>query len=170
MNIQTIVSKAAYSPFYRWLLNLALNRMVPFNKPHDFRVVEIADHQLKTLIPYKKRNFNHIRGLHACALATISEFTTGFLLLTKLDATKYRLIMQRLEMDYHYQGKMDAVASFTISPEWLQERVYDPLKNQEAVVVICEVMIHDIKGNHLTTGHVHWQIKDWQKVKTKVVS
>jgi acyl-coenzyme A thioesterase PaaI-like protein len=170
MNVNTIVSKAAHSPFYRWLLNMALNRMVPFNKPHGFRIVEIGDHHLKTLIPYKKRNFNHIRGLHACALATISEFTTGFLLLSKLDGTKYRLIMQRLEMDYHYQGKMDAVASFTIPPEWLREHIYDPLKNQEAVVVVCEVMIHDMKGNHLTTGHVHWQIKDWQKVKTRVAS
>jgi hypothetical protein len=78
--------------------------------------------------------------------------------------------MQRLEMDYHYQGKMDAIASFSASDEWLQEKIYDPLRAAESVVVICEVKIHDVRGNHLTTGHVHWQIKDWQKVKTKVAS
>ncbi|HEY0655032.1 MAG TPA: DUF4442 domain-containing protein, partial [Chryseosolibacter sp.] len=118
-------------------------------------------------IPYRKSNFNHIRGLHACALATISEFTTGFLLVSKLDAKKYRLIMQRLEMDYHYQGKMDAFAEFQISEAWLAENIYTPLKSKDSVVVNCQVRIHDTKGNHLTTGNVFWQIKDWAKVKTK---
>lgn len=163
-----IVQKAKTSSFYLTLLNWSLNRMIPFNKPHGFRILEIGDHHLRTLIPYRRRNFNHIRGLHACALATISEFTTGFLLVTKLDAKKYRLIMQRLEMDYHYQGKMNATATFTISEDWLQQQIYDPLKTQDAVVIICEVKIHDEQGNHLTTGKVYWQIKDWQKVKTRL--
>jgi acyl-coenzyme A thioesterase PaaI-like protein len=163
-----IVEKAKHSSLYLKLLNWSLDRMIPFNKPHGFRVVEIGDHHLKTFIPYKKRNFNHIRGLHACALATISEFTTGFLLVTKLDAKKYRLIMQRLEMDYHYQGKTDAYAEFRLSPEWFESSIYAPLKTQDATVVICEVKIFDEKQNQLTTGRVHWQVKDWSKVKTKV--
>ena len=162
-----ILQKARTSGFYRKLLNWSLDRKVPFNKPHGFEIVEIGDYHLRTRIPYKRKNFNHIRGLHACALATISEFTTGFLLLTKLDGKKYRLIMQRLEMDYHYQGKMDALATFTISEEWLKEKIYEPLKSTEAVVIPCEVKIHDAKGNHLTTGTIFWQFKDWAKVKTK---
>jgi acyl-coenzyme A thioesterase PaaI-like protein len=164
----TILQKAKASSFYRTILNWSLNRMIPFNKPHDFRILEIGDYHLKTVIPYKRKNFNHIRGLHACALATISEFTTGFLLVSKLDSKKYRLIMQRLEMDYHYQGKMDATATFSISEEWLHQNIYEPLQSQEAVVIGCEIKIHDAKGNHLTTGKVYWQIKDWQKVKTKL--
>lgn len=168
LNPFSILEKAKTSSLHRRLLNWGLDRMVPFNKPHRFSILEIQDYHLKTLIPYRKRNLNHIRGLHACALATVSEFTTGLLLLSQLDQKKYRLIMQRLEMDYHYQGKMDAMASFTISPEWLQENVYAPLATQDSVVVICEIKIHDVSGNHLTTGHVYWQIKDWQKVKTKI--
>jgi hypothetical protein len=35
-------------------------------------------------------------------------------------------------------------------------------------VIICEVKIHDAAGNHLTTGKVFWQVKDWAKVKTKI--
>jgi hypothetical protein len=162
-----VIQKAKGSSFYRTLLNWSLSRMIPFNKPHGIRVIEVKDYSLKTLLPYRRSNFNHIRGLHACGLATVSEFTTGFLLISKLDAKKYRLIMQRLEMDYHYQGKMDAFAEFAISEAWMQEHIFDPLKKQDAVVVICEVRIHDSNGNHLTTGRVHWQIKDWNKVKTK---
>jgi acyl-coenzyme A thioesterase PaaI-like protein len=162
-----IIEKAKHSAFYLRLLNWSLDRMIPFNKPHGFKILEIGDFHLRTKIPYRKKNFNHIRGLHACALATISEFTTGFLLVSKLDGKKFRLIMQRLEMDYHYQGKMDAMAEFSASEHWLEEKIYLPLKNQDAVVVVCEVKINDVKGNHLTTGQVYWQIKNWEKVKTK---
>ena len=162
-----ILQKAKHSSFYLMVLNWSLNRMIPFNKPHGFKVVEIGDYHLKTLMPYRRRNFNHIRGLHACGLATISEFTTGFLLLSSLDMKKYRIIMQRMEMNYHYQGKMDATAEFIISKEWLNDNVVKPLQTQEAVVVPCEVKIHDVKGNHLTTGIIFWQFKEWAKVKTK---
>ena len=162
-----IIEKAKHSPFWRWVMNQALNRMVPFNSPHKFQVVEFGDHILKALIPYRRSNFNHIRGLHACALATISEFATGFLLLSRLDKKKYRLIMQRIEMDYHYQGKMDAYAEFRTSDEWFQQQIILPLKSRESVIVPCVIKIHDVKGNHLTTGKVFWQIKDWEKVKTK---
>ena len=167
-NPDEILKKARTSSFYRGLLNWSLSRMIPFNKPHGFAVVEVEEFRLKTLMPYKRSNFNHIKGLHACGLATISEFTTGFLLLSSLDMKKYRIIMQRLEMDYHYQGKMDATAEFTISKQWLDDQVITPLKTQDAILVPCEVKIHDIKGNHLTTGKVFWQIKSWDKVKTKV--
>lgn len=162
-----LVEKAKTSSFYRGILNFALDRMIPFNKPHGFKIVDVSDYSLKTLLPYRRKNFNHIRGIHACAMATVSEFTTGFLLISRLDAKKYRLIMQRLEMDYHYQGKMDAFASFTISEDWLKEKIYQPLQQQESVIIPCEVKIHDSKGNHLTTGKVFWQVKDWAKVKTK---
>jgi hypothetical protein len=165
-----ILQKAKTSSFYLKVLNWSLNRMIPFNKPHGFKIVSIGDNFLKTLIPYRNSNFNHIRGLHACALATLSEFTTGFLLINKLDVKKYRIIMQRLEMDYHYQGKMDAFAEFSISDAWMMDEIITPLQSHDAVVVACEIKISDSKGNHLTTGKVFWQIKDWGKVKTKVSS
>ena len=75
--------------------------------------------------------------------------------------------MQRIEMDYHYQGKMDALAEFRTSDEWFQQQIILPLRTQDAVIVPCEIKIHDVKGNHITTGKVFWQIKAWTKVKTK---
>lgn len=142
--------------------------MVPFNKPHGFKILEIGDDHLKTFVPYKRSNFNHIKGIHACALATLSEFTTGFLLLVKLDPKKYRLIMQKLEMEYHYQAKMNAFAYFSISENWLNAEVYHPLKTTDRVTIDSVVKIFDSDNNHLSTGNVTWQIKDWDKVKTKV--
>lgn len=161
------IERAKHSKFYLWLLNAGLARMIPFNKPHGFKILEVGDYHIKLLIPYKRKNLNHIRGLHACALATISEYATGLLLISKLGFDTYRIIMQRLEMDYHYQGKMDATAHFAISKEWLDQNIYLPLKSQESAIVVCEIKIYDAKENHLTTGKVHWQIKEWKRVKTK---
>ena len=168
MNLNRLVTKAKSSGFYLWILNIGLNRMVPFNKPHGFKVQEIGDFHLTTKAPYNRRNFNHIKGIHACALATLAEFTTGLLLLIKLDPKKYRLIMQKLTMEYHYQARMDAEAIFSISDEWLRLNVLEPLTTEEKVTVNCEVKIHDIQNNHLATGIITWQIKKWDKVRTKV--
>lgn len=168
INPANLIEKAKTSSLYLKLLNWGLFRMIPFNAPHQFSVLEIKDWEIKTVLPYIRKNLNHISGLHACALATVSEFTTGLMLMTRLPSSQYRLILQRLEMEYHFQGKMTAYGSFAISQTWINENVISPLQNQESVVVPCEVKIHDSKGNHLTTGKVFWQIKDWSKVKTKV--
>lgn len=168
INLSRLISRAKKSGFYLRVLNIGLNQMVPFNRPHGFKVLEIGDNHLKTLVPYKRRNFNHIKGIHACALATLAEFTTGLLLLIKLDPKNYRLIMQKLEMEYHYQARMDAFAIFTISDEWLRLKILGPLSTDDKVTVNCEVKIHDMEKNHLATGIITWQIKKWDKVKTKV--
>ena len=168
MNTTKLVEKAKNSSFYLWLLNMGITRMIPFNKPHGFRVKEISDTKLVTFLPYKKLNINHIRGLHACALATLSEFTTGLLMISRLDPKKYRIILKTLEMEYHYQGKMDGYGTFEMDNDWLQANIYTPLERADSTVVICEIKIHDSDGNHLTTGKVHWQVKSWDKVRTKL--
>jgi acyl-coenzyme A thioesterase PaaI-like protein len=170
MNVSKLIERARHSAFYLWLLNVGLQYKIPFNKPHGFRIIEIGEYEVKILIPYKRKNLNHIRGLHACALATVSEYTTGLLLISNLGFDTYRLIMQRLEVDYHYQGKSDSVAEFQISPEWLRNTIVEPLQTLESVVVPCEVKIHDKQGKHLTTARIYWQIKKWTSVRTKVAS
>jgi acyl-coenzyme A thioesterase PaaI-like protein len=141
--------------------------MVPFNKPHHFRILEIGDDYVRTTLPYRRRNLNHVKGLHACALATLTELTSGFLLASRLDPKKFRLILKRLEIDYLYQGKMDAICEFRLSDDKLRSAVTGPLDTLESTVFVAEVNIMDIKGNQLTAGRAHWQIKDWRKVKTK---
>jgi hypothetical protein len=101
-------------------------------------------------------------------MATISEYATGLILLSKLGFDTYRIIMQRLEMDYHYQGKTDAFVEFALKDDWIQKNIVEPLTTQESIVITCEVRINDIQGKHLSTGHVHWQIKQWSKVRTKL--
>jgi hypothetical protein len=167
MTLVEITDKAKQSSFYLWVLNAFFERMVPFNLPHKFRITHIGDNNVKSLLPYRRRNLNHVKGLHACALATLTEMTSGFMLAVKLDPQKYRLILRRLEMDYLYQGKMDAVCEFTLTPEWMNANIYDVLNHADSADIIAEVKIFDVKGNQLTLGKAHWQVKDWAKVRTK---
>jgi len=168
MNFTKILKKAASSPVYMKILNFGLNHSIPFNKPHGIKVLEIDDHCIKTYIPYKKRNFNHIKGVHACALATLSEFTTGLMLISRLDSKKYRIIMKALYMDYHYQAKKNVFAKFNLSDEWLEQNVYEPLVTNDAVLVKCTVETRDEDEKLLAIGNIHWHIKPWEKVRTKI--
>lgn len=165
----TILERAKSSRLHLWLLNrMLLPRMIPFNAGHGYTITRFDDEEVRCRLPMKRRNLNHVRGLHACALATLAEFTTGFRLLTRLDTRKYRIIMQRIEMEYFYQGKTDAFASCRIDDRWIRDRVLKPLQDDDAVVVECEIGIHDAMQNHLCTGRVFWQVKEWEKVRLKL--
>lgn len=167
MELLKYMKKAQTSSFYRRLLSIGLNRMVPFNRPHRFKIIEVKDDLLAVNLPYIRRNLNHLKGLHACAMATLAEVCSGFLLISKLDPKKYRLILRKLDMDYHYQGKSSATAIFSFTEEWWKEQILEPIEKDGISNVVCEVEIKDEEGNLLSSGKAHWQIKDWQKVKTK---
>ena len=75
LNPTLLIEKAKTSHLYLRFLNWGLYRMIPFNAPHGFEIAEITDWEVKTVLPYIRKNLNHINGIHACALATVSEFT-----------------------------------------------------------------------------------------------
>ena len=168
MDLNSIIEKAKHSKFQLKLFNMGLNRMIPFNRPHGFKVVEIADVKIRTCLPYKKKNLNHIKGLHACALATLCEFTTGLYLISKMGFTEYRIILNNLSIDYQYQGKTDVFAEFSLSDKWIEENIVEPLKSEESVLINCPVEIFDTNENLVCSAMVEWQLKEWKKVKTKV--
>ena len=167
-NLKNIFSQAKTSSFYLWLLNWGLSRKVPFNRPHGFRILKLGEDDIETLLPFKTLNLNHIKSLHACALATVSEFSTGAFLLSKLDPARYRLILKELKMEYHYQGKTAAKCRFGLSGDEINKMILKPLESGDSVLVECIAKTFDNQENHLATGNVTWQIKDWSKVKTKI--
>lgn len=168
MNYEKIIAAARTSKFGLAKLNFGLFRMIPFNKPHGIKIIEIKEDSVKTVIPYKRKNLNHIKGIHACGMATAAEFASGFHLLTKLGSRDYRLIMESLEMKYHYQAKTAITAEFSADDAWMNEHIKEPLKTTDAVFVKCQIELYDENRNHVATGFTNWQIKLWSKVKTKV--
>lgn len=168
MNLPRMLEGARRLGFRRWLLNAGLRWSIPFNAPHGFRVVPLPDGGMRVLVPYKRANRNHIRGLHACCLATAAELCSGLVLLGHLDPKRYRIIMPSLAMEYHWQAKGRAVAEFRISREDLQKQVLAPLQTEESVRYAATVEVKDESGRLLATGTIHWQVKAWDNVRTKV--
>ena len=168
MDLPALISRSRSSSVPRWWMNALLRWMIPFNQPHGFRVEPLRAGGIKVHIPYWRINRNHIKGIHACCLATAAEYCSGLALLEHLDPKKYRLIMKSLHMDYHYQAKANAYAVFAPAQEEIAAQVVQPLSNSGAVVYAAVVELHDVNSNHLATGRVEWQVKAWRNVKTRV--
>ena len=100
MHLPTLLTKARSSGFTRWWLNHALSWLIPFNRPHGFKVIPLPEGGIRVSIPNWRVNRNHIKGIHACALATAAEMCSGLSLLERLDPKKYRLIMRTLHNDF----------------------------------------------------------------------
>lgn len=165
-NISSMLEKARNSAFQRWVLNFFLPKFIPFNGPHGFKVYPQQDGAIEVTIPYWRVNRNHIKGIHACALATGAEMCSGLSLLEQLDPNKYRLIMKTISMEYHYQAKMKATARAHATEEQMKD-LLEQVNQAGRSEFGSEVVLHDSDGNHLATGTVVWQVKDWKQVKTK---
>lgn len=166
MNLPALLQEARTSAFRRWALNMGLHRMIPFNRPHGLKVVPLENGGIKVLVPFWRINQNHIRGIHACCLATAAEYCSGLALMEHLDDKSYRIIMKSLHMEYHYQAKSAASAVFAPSAEEVQTGIKQFVDNGEAALYVAEVPVHDDKGNHLATGKITWQVKPWSSVRT----
>ena len=157
---------ARRSPFRMWVLNRLLWMGIPFNAPHRLKVVKLEDDAVRISIPFKRNNLNHLRSLHACVMATASEYASGLALLQQADAGKYRLIMQKMEVEYHAQGRKAAVATSRLSAEEVERLILRPLESADSVVYPSKAEVHDLDGRHLCTATVYWQLKPWDKVRS----
>jgi acyl-coenzyme A thioesterase PaaI-like protein len=156
--------RIASSRWTRWWFNQLLWRTVPFNKPHRVRVLRWDDEGVLCLLPYRKNNCNHLRGLHACALATLGEYASGLCLLARYDPQHYRLIMMRMEVAYHRQGRRDCTAHVLVGDMPEQDDGGDASSPLE---VPMQVTLRDTRDAVLAVVQTHWQIKPWSSVKKR---
>lgn len=160
--------RAKKSSFYLWLLNRLLWFIIPFNKPHRFKIIYVGEEEIHVKMPYRRKNFNHLRGLHACGLAALCEYSCGLMLMSVLK-NDYRIIMKDLQMAYHYQGKAHTFVRFNMNKQSLLNEINTRLQHAEAVFKEFQVEAFDIHQNKICTAQINWQIKNWSKVKTKSV-
>lgn len=165
--LSTLIQRAKTSKKHLWLLNRVMSHIVPFNRPHGFRVIKIEDHVVQTFAPYHKKNWNHVKGIHACALATVGELSAGLALMSHFSPLDYRIIMSTIHIDYHYQAKKDIFATATLNADRknaLVNALHTDGKTLETVVT----ELNDADGQLVATVKTTWQIKPWKAVKTKV--
>ena len=163
-----LTPKAKKSGFWLWILNFLLGRGIPFNRSHRFKLVEINDNLVRTVVPYRRSNHNHIRGIHACALATAAEFSAGFLLMQNFIPAHYRLIMSSINVEYKYQAKMRVISESCLSREQIESDILKPLETASSIDIEIRSDLVDDSGNLVAVAHTVWQIKKWNEVRTKM--
>ncbi len=149
---------------------LALNQIfkvsIPFNAPHGFNIEEISTDKIKISIPNRKLNHNHLSGIHACAMATLGEFCAGLWLTKNLGISQYRLILAELNVKYHYQGRTKLMGECSLKDFDLTS-IQKTLEVEGKTTIPLITEIHDKNLMHVATVTSTWQIKSWDKVKTK---
>jgi acyl-coenzyme A thioesterase PaaI-like protein len=161
--LENILIKAYKSSFWLWVLNKGLGRIIPFNAPHRFKIIALTTNSITVHIPYIRKNLNHLNGVHACALATASEFACGFLLISRLSPSKYRLIMRNLSIDFVKQGREELFVNFDLTEDRINE-IKKKLEHSPQCMELLEVEVRDVKKNLISVAKLEWQLKDWKKI------
>lgn len=138
---------------------------IPFNKPHKFKFLEISSHQVRMEVPFIRANKNHLGTMHACCQATAGEFAAGMTLLKHFAATKYRVVMKDLKIEFHKQAFTTIEAKSELSDSDVA-LLKEKLDESESGFIHLETNLYDINQQHIATVETHWQLKLWDKVST----
>jgi acyl-coenzyme A thioesterase PaaI-like protein len=139
-------------------LSFCFQLALPFNRDHRLKVVKLSPNHAEILLPLIKSNTNHLGGLHACALVTAGELSTGALLLKAFPPTEYRLLLSQLTIDYKRQGRTDGIAMCSLSDEQVAE-LKAAASSDKGIFVPLPATIVDASGAILCTLEVRWHLK-----------
>ena len=98
-----------------------MQEVVPFNRPHRIRVVELSADQCMVLLPWRRRNLNHVGTMHACALATAAEYASGLCLLNAMEHQRVRLVMANLNITYPRRAQSACTAVAKLDSRHLED-------------------------------------------------
>lgn len=148
-------------------LNAVFRSILPFNVPHGIRVISFSDQEVRVALPDKRANRNHLKGMHACAIATACEFCSGLAVLAQFNMKNYRLIMNRLEVDYTRRPAKGMCEARAVVPEGLREEVLRLMEAAEdgAARFTMPSTLYDAEGEAVAQAQVHWHVKAWNAVQ-----
>ncbi|MBT4761343.1 MAG: DUF4442 domain-containing protein [Bdellovibrionaceae bacterium] len=138
--------------FFEWF--------IPFNKDLGLRIQELDENQVKIKSLPKKRRRNHLGGAHACALALVGEYPAGLVIAQNFPPHKYRIIMNKLEIEYFKQG-FNVLYAEASKPDSFAE----PVDHETTINMTTEIKNAD--GELIAICKTQWPIKEWKYVKKK---
>lgn len=165
MTVMQLLNWCRGSSLKRWMMNHILWYVVPFNRPHAIKVTAVTEDGVQLKLPLIRKNCNHLKTLHACALATACEYATGLHLIRFLHTKEYRIILVEIRMEYLKQGRSDGYINFTADNNAIKE-ITTMLQKESALIRTFETGVVNNKGELLCRGFITWQIKKWTAVKS----
>ena len=92
------------NPLGRGLFNLFIRIAVPYSGSTSPRVQEISPGRARVHLRDRRRVRNHLKSIHAIALANILELTSGLAMMAAL-SPDVRGIVASLEVHYHKKAR-----------------------------------------------------------------
>jgi acyl-coenzyme A thioesterase PaaI-like protein len=99
---------------HSWAINQLFGRFVPFLNTAGIQFEEVSPQRVMVSIKNKRKVQNHIKGVHATAMALLGETATGFAVVLNLPEGKLPLL-KSMNISYkkRSKGHMKAIAHLT---------------------------------------------------------
>ena len=98
------------------LRSLLLGRLVPFVGTARLSIEEVSHERVVVSIRNRRRVRNHLKGVHAAAMALLAETATGFAVAMHVPDDKIPVI-KSLKIDYVKRAQGDLRAVVELGPE-----------------------------------------------------
>ncbi len=134
-------------PGGKWLFSKLVGFAIPYTGSMQPRVVSLQPGHAVVNLHDRRRVRNHLKSIHAIALANLAEFTTGMATLTGMPPGS-RAILTGLKVEYHKKARG------TLKAECLSET---PASVEEQSLEV-EARIYDANGDCVATGRATWLI------------
>ena len=135
-------------PLGKTIFSFLLGRMIPYSSTIRFRVSELAPGHTVVVIKDRKRVRNHLRSVHAIALANLGELSSGLAVISMVPDAM-RGIITHFEIAYHKKarGLISASASFKHDIDTKQSSEYE-----------VQSTLRDEQGDSVAIFTAHWLI------------
>ena len=136
-------------PAGRWLFGLVVRRMVPYTGALRARVESLEPGEAVMSLRDRRGVRNHLRSIHAVALANLAEFVSGTAMLTALPPG-IRGIVTHLEIEYFKKarGTITGRASIRL-----------PIAIDHPLTLHPEAELFDGGGDMVARARVTWQVQ-----------
>ena len=141
------------------LLSYVFDSNIKYAGTTGIEIVEWNTHQVVVNLKNRRKIQNHLGGIHATAMATLAESTSGMIFGIHLNDTTHIPLLKRMEIQYVKRaiGDLQAVATIT------QDQI-DEIQTTSKGSSIIQVNVTDDTGNEPIKCEMEWA---WTTKKSK---
>ena len=133
-----------------WVITRMFGKFVPFLGTAGLVFEEVSRERMVVSVKNRKKVQNHIKGLHAAAMALLAETATGFVVGMNVPDDKL-MLLKSMKVSYYKraQGNMRAVATL---PAAQVQRMFTEDKGD----VLVDVVVTDESGESPIVCEMVW--------------